>query len=290
MCDGTWDISMIWRVKDGSIQIDQPLIMGIVNITPDSFSDGGLFLSPKNAVRHGLELVDAGADILDIGGESTRPGAETVAFDDELERVVPVIRGLRAKTDIPISVDTYKAGVALAAVRAGATIINDVSALRFDRDMVEVVAESGAGVVLMHMQGNPRDMQADPEYHDMTGEIMDFLGKQVEIALDGGVQAGQICVDPGIGFGKTLAHNLEIFRNMGRYLGLGYPLMIGPSRKSFIGKLLDDAPVEDRIEGTAAAVAASVLAGAHIIRVHDVKCMKRVARVAATLGSGRGGL
>lgn len=281
---------MIWRVKDGSIQIDQPLIMGIINVTPDSFSDGGSFLSAKNAVRHGLELVDEGADILDIGGESTRPGAETVDFDDELERVVPVIRELRAKTDIPISVDTYKAGVAWAAVRAGASIINDVSALRFDRDMVEVVAESGAGVVLMHMQGNPQNMQFDPKYHDMTREIMDFLEKQIEVAVHGGVEAGQICVDPGIGFGKTLVHNLEIFRNLDRYLGLGYPLMTGPSRKSFIGKLLDDAPVEERIEGTAAAVAASVLAGAHIIRVHDVKYMKRVARVAAALGPGRAGL
>jgi dihydropteroate synthase len=280
---------MIWSIKDGFFETGKhPLIMGIVNVTPDSFSDGGQYVSSDDAIRHGLKLVEEGADILDIGGESTRPGAGVVGCDDEVDRVMPVIKGLKAGTDVPISIDTCKAEVASRAIDAGVSIINDVSAMRFDKKMIHVASESGSGVVLMHMKGNPRNMQSDPEYQDVIGEIMDFLNQHIGFAEAGGIQRDKICIDPGIGFGKTLNHNLEIFRHLDRFLELGQPVLTGPSRKSFIGKLLNDAPVHERVEGSAAAVAASVFAGVHVIRVHDVKFMKRVAVVASALRLGRG--
>ena len=257
--------------------------MGIVNVTPDSFSDGGAHADTDAAVAHGLSLIADGADMLDVGGESTRPGAEPVTTEDELRRVIPVIEGLHATApDAPISIDTAKSAVARRAIEAGAAIVNDITALRGDLAMARVVADSGAGVVLMHMLGSPRTMQNDPRYGDVVREVGDFLvGRAAEIET-AGVERARIALDPGIGFGKTLAHNLELFRRLPELIERGYPWLVGSSRKAFIGKVLD-LPVGDRLEGTAATVAAAVLAGARIVRVHDVRAMARVARMAAAL-------
>ncbi len=252
-------------------------LMGILNVTPDSFSDGGLFRDPDRAVRKGLEMVEEGADFIDVGGESTRPGSDRVSAEEEMRRVLPVIERLSKATDIPISVDTYKSAVAKRALEAGARIINDVSGLHFDRDLADVAAGGGATLVIMHMKGTPKSMQADPVYDDVIAEIAEYLAAAIRVAEAKGV--GQIFIDPGIGFGKSPSHNVEIIRRLGELGPLGHPVLVGPSRKSFIGKILD-LPVDERLEGTAAAVAASVMNGANVVRVHDVKQMLRVARVA----------
>jgi len=254
-------------------------VMGIVNVTPDSFSDGGRFLDPAAAIDQGLRLADEGADILDVGGESTRPGAEAVTERDETERVLPVVEALAAKTNLPVSVDTSKARVARLALDAGAQIVNDVSAGRFEPHIFGVVAAHHAPVVLMHMLGDPRSMQRDPRYDDVVGEIIAFLRERTEVALTEGVTRDKIVIDPGFGFGKTLEHNLVLLRRLRELRCLGYPILAGTSRKSFVGKALGGLPVEERLEGTAATVAMAVLNGASIVRVHEVREMARVVRM-----------
>jgi dihydropteroate synthase len=269
---------------------DRTLLMGILNVTPDSFSDGGRFSAAQKAVDGALAMEAAGADIVDIGGESTRPGADPVSASEELERVMPVLEGLRGKIRIPLSIDTTKAAVARQALGAGAEILNDVQGLRGQERLAEVAAERNAAVVAMHMQGEPRTMQADPRYDDLFGDITAHLRRSVEIAATAGVDRDRICVDPGIGFGKTVEHNLHLIRHLHRFLGLGCPVLLGPSRKAFIGAVLDR-PVDRRGWGTAAAVAAGVLSCAHIVRVHDVAEMTEVVRltdaVRATRANGR---
>jgi dihydropteroate synthase len=252
-------------------------LMGVLNVTPDSFSDGGLFRDPERAVRRGLEMVEEGADFIDVGGESTRPGSDPVPQEEELRRVLPVIERLAKATDIPISVDTYKSAVARRALDAGARIINDISGLHFDPDLADVASGGGAALVIMHMKGTPKTMQADPVYDDVMAEIGEYLAAGIRIAEAKGIE--QIFIDPGIGFGKSASQNVEIIRRLGELGALEHPVLVGPSRKSFIGKILD-LPVDERLEGTAAAVAASVMNGAHVVRVHDVKQMLRVTRVA----------
>ena len=255
------------------------LVMGIVNVTPDSFSDGGKFFSPEVAIRHASKLITQGADIIDIGGESTRPGAEQVSESEELKRVIPVIEKIR--TDNPtilISIDTTKASVAKHAVEAGADIINDVSGLSFDNNMIGIVESFNIPVVIMHMKGNPQNMQLNPKYKDIVNEILDFFKMKIKTAIQSGINRSMIILDPGIGFGKTVEHNFELLSRLNEFNVLELPIMIGPSRKSFIGITLD-LPPEDRVEGTAAAVSAGVMNGASIVRVHDVKSMKRVVRI-----------
>ena len=257
----------------------ETLVMGIVNVTPDSFSDGGKFFSPEVAINHASNLIRQGADIIDIGGESTRPGAEQVSESEELKRVIPVIEKIR--TDNPtilISIDTTKASVAKHAVEAGADIINDVSGLSFDNNMIGIVESFNIPVVIMHMKGNPQNMQLNPEYKDIVNEILDFFKMKITIAIQSGINRSMIILDPGIGFGKTVEHNFELLSRLNEFNVLELPIMIGPSRKSFIGITLD-LPPEDRLEGTAAAVSAGVMNGASIVRLHDVKSMKRVVRI-----------
>jgi dihydropteroate synthase len=261
-------------------------LMGVINVTPDSFSDGGTYFDTAKAVDRGLELVSQGADIIDVGGESTRPGSRPVPEAEEIGRVVPVIGALRRKTQELLSVDTTKAAVARAALDAGADIVNDTSAFRFDPAMPGVVARSGAGVVLMHMQGTPLTMQQSPRYDDLIGEICDFLAERIRVAEAAGVPGERIIVDPGIGFGKSFDHNLEILRRQELFHGLGRPLLLGFSRKAFLGKILG-LPPDERLEGTIAAAVLSVERGAHILRVHDVGPVARAVRSAeAILAAG----
>jgi dihydropteroate synthase len=255
------------------------LVMGILNVTPDSFSDGGHFLAPERAVEHGRRMVAEGADIIDIGGESTRPGADPVPLETELERVLPVISGLRRESDVVISIDTYKAEVARRALEAGADLVNDISGLRFDPEMAEVVREADVPVVIMHIKGTPRNMQVDPHYEDVVQEIVDYFRERVAYARTEGIERRRIILDPGIGFGKRLEDNFVLLRELHRFAALGYPVLVGPSRKSFIGLTLN-LPVDERLEGTAAAVTAAILNGARIVRVHDVAAMRRVAVIA----------
>ena len=258
------------------------LIMGILNVTPDSFSDGGRFLSPDAAVKRALIMEKEGADIIDVGGESSRPGAEPVPVEEELRRVIPVLERLRGKLRIPISIDTTKAEVAEAALRAGASIVNDISALRFDPAMAFVVAEFGAGLVLMHMLGTPKTMQQAPHYEDVVREVREFLAERALYAQSQGIPREAIAVDPGIGFGKTVEHNLELLRRLPELVELGFPVLVGPSRKSFIGAILG-LGVEERLEGTLAACAVAVVRGADILRVHDVREVRRAADLALHL-------
>ncbi len=254
------------------------LVMGIVNVTPDSFSDGGSYANVDDAVKHAIQMVADGAELLDVGGESTRPGSDVVASDEEIRRVVPVIRRIVDELpDIPVSVDTRKATVAQAATEGGASIVNDVSA-GADPAMFGVVAGAGAGMVLMHMKGDPKMMQDDPSYYDVVAEVRGFLGDRVEAAAGAGIDLDRLCVDPGIGFGKTLEHNLAILHDIRAFHHLGVPVLVGPSRKRFIGTLTDT-EVGDRIEGTAGVVAWCAAEGVDIVRVHDVKEMMRVVRV-----------
>lgn len=261
---------------------DRPLLMGIVNVTPDSFFDGGRFLDPQAAVAHAWRLVEEGADLLDIGGESTRPGSVPVEETEERRRLIPVVTAVAKAVSVPISVDTSKAVVAKAAIDAGAVMVNDVTALRGDPAMVDAIVVSGVGVVLMHMQGTPQTMQKAPQYHDVVEEVEDFLVERVRFALERGVAKNQIMLDPGIGFGKTLVHNLDLLAQLRTFTKLGFPLLVGPSRKGFIGELVEQS-VQDRAWGTAGAVALAVEQGAHVLRVHDVAGMKDVVKVAAAI-------
>ncbi|HOG15951.1 MAG TPA: dihydropteroate synthase [Syntrophales bacterium] len=260
-------------------------VMGIVNATPDSFSDGGRFRCCEEAVEAGLAMFESGADWIDVGGESSRPGARPVPLEEELKRVIPVIRGITARSGLPVSVDTCKAEVARQALAAGAEMVNDISALRFDAGMTEVVRRSGAAVVLMHMRGTPADMQSgDLRYAAMPGEIVRFLEDRVASAVSCGIERDRIVIDPGIGFGKSGEDNLKILRRLREFRQLGRPLMAGVSRKSFIGQITGGQPGE-RIEGTAAAVTAAVLQGSQIVRVHDVREMVKVVRVAEAIAN-----
>lgn len=255
------------------------LIMGILNVTPDSFSDGGLFYDQQKAVDHALQLIDEGADIIDVGGESTRPGAASVPAKEELKRVIPVIRAIAQKITIPISIDTTKALVAKEAIAAGAEIVNDISSGHKDKKMLEIVKDGGAAMILMHMRGTPQNMQkGDLTYRYLMGEIIDYLGNSVEKAIGEGIEKERLVIDPGICFGKTPEDNYRIIRNLADLKTLGLPIMIGTSRKSFIGKVTGDETPE-RLEGTAATVVAAILNGCHIVRVHDVASMKKVAAV-----------
>jgi dihydropteroate synthase len=261
-------------------------LMGVVNVTPDSFSDGGRYFDAGKAVARGLELAAEGADILDIGGESTRPGSLPVPEAEELRRVVPVIEALRKRTAALLSIDTTKAAVARAALDAGADIVNDTSAFRFDPAMPGEVARSGAGVILMHMKGTPLTMQDAPRYDDLLGEVGAFLGERMRLAEAAGIPRERIIVDPGIGFGKTFEDNLVILRRQEVFHALGRPVLLGFSRKAFLGRILD-LPPEERLEGTIAAAVLSVDRGAHILRVHDIGPLARAVRsVEAILGSG----
>ncbi|MHB8513073.1 MAG: dihydropteroate synthase [Actinomycetota bacterium] len=254
-------------------------VMGIINVTPDSFSDGGSFYEASLAIDHGLRLADEGADILDVGGESTRPGAAPVDQDEEIRRTAHVVEALASKTGLPISIDTTKSSVARAALDNGAMILNDVSAARFDPLMLELAATRKAPIVLMHMQGEPRTMQTNPTYDDVVEDVRSFLHQRCSAAMNAGIPREQIIVDPGIGFGKTVEHNLRLLNRLDRIADLGFAVLSGPSRKSFIGKVLGGASVDERLEGTAAAIAISIARGASIIRVHDVRAMVRVARM-----------
>ncbi len=261
----------------------RPALMGIVNVTPDSFSDGGAFLDPDDAADHARRLVDQGADLLDIGGESTRPGSNPVDPETEAARVLPVLERLAGKVAVPISIDTRRGVVARRALDAGAAIVNDVTGLQGDPEVARAAANFGAGVVIMHMRGTPKTMQRDPAYEDLMGEIASHFRRGMAVAAEAGVPESRILVDPGIGFGKTLAHNLEILAHLTALGALGRPILVGPSRKRFVGELTGvDVPAE-RTFGTAGACAAAVLAGAHILRVHDVGPMRQAVDVAAAI-------
>jgi dihydropteroate synthase len=264
------------------------LVMGVVNVTPDSFFAPSRTPDPDAAIAHGLELAAEGADLLDVGGESSRPGASYVDADTELARVLPVVRGLAARTGVPISVDTRKAVVARAALAAGASVVNDISAGRDDPDLLPAVAEAGAALVLMHMQGTPPTMQDDPTYTDVVAEVCDFLARRAGAAEEAGVAPESIVLDPGIGFGKRDEHNYALLGALERLGGLGHPVLAGVSRKGFIGRALEPGPpgVDVRLDGTAAAVAWSVAHGARIVRVHDVGPMRRVVRMTEAIMRG----
>lgn len=261
-------------------------LMGILNVTPDSFYDGGRFFDEEKAISWALELADQGIDILDIGGESSRPGSEPIPAEEELKRVLPVIKTIRPRVKCLLSIDTTKAVVAKAALEEGAEIINDISALRADPEMSQVVAESKAGVILMHMKGTPKTMQLNPFYQDVISEITSFFQERMAVAQEKGIKAEQIILDPGIGFGKRLEDNLRLINGLDSFLFLGRPLLVGISRKSFIGQILN-LPPEERLEGTIASAIISFLRGASILRVHDPMAISRAIRVAeAILTSG----
>jgi dihydropteroate synthase len=278
----------VWRCRDHVFPLgERTLVMGIVNVTPDSFSDGGLHAGPDDAIAHGLRLADEGADILDIGGESTRPGSDPVAVDEERSRVVPVVAGLReaAPAGVALSVDTRRPQVAQAAIDAGASIVNDVTAAA-DPAMFEVARATGAGLVLMHMLGEPKTMQDDPTYDDVVAEVLDFLARRLGAAVAAGVERDRLCVDPGIGFGKNLVHNLALLHDIGAFERLRVPLLVGASRKRFIGQLTGVNDPAERVEGTAGAVAWCAAHGVDVVRVHDVLQMARVVRVVDAIARG----
>ena len=277
---------MIWRTSRRTFDLaDRGLIMGIVNVTPDSFSDGGHFARTDDAVAHALRLSDEGVDILDIGGESTRPGAAAVTVEDELRRVIPVIEKLAGKTAAALSIDTSKAAVARAAAAAGAEIINDVTALQGDDDMPRVAAESGCAVVLMHMQGTPRTMQLNPHYNDVVAEVAGHLAQRVAAARAAGIGPERIAIDPGIGFGKTVEHNMQLITGLGRFAALGHPVLLGASRKSFLATLAHCADVEDRDLPTAVLTALGYGFGARLFRVHAVHPNLQALRLAEALAA-----
>jgi dihydropteroate synthase len=261
--------------------MQRPILMGVVNVTPDSFSDGGLFLDPQRAIRQARNLIAEGADVLDIGGESTRPGAEGVSEEEELRRVGPVLEALAGER-VRISIDTSKRAVAEAAMDAGAETVNDVTALRSDSELAGLCAERGCGVVLMHMLGTPRTMQEAPSYEDVVDDVKQFLSERIAFALDTGIDEKRIWVDPGIGFGKTVEHNLELLRRLGELRSLGFPICVGTSRKSFIGKI-SAREVEDRLGGTVASNVLAFANGAQVLRVHDVREVREGLEVAEAI-------
>tara|TARA_Y100001947_G_C10301345_1_gene287338 strand:- start:365 stop:1204 length:840 start_codon:yes stop_codon:yes gene_type:complete len=254
------------------------LIMGILNVTPDSFSDGGMYYNATQAIEFALQMEEEGADIIDVGGESTRPGAKTVELQKECDRILPVIEGIRTKSDILISIDTYKSEVARQSIATGAGMVNDISGMTFDPNMVDVIKDSGLPVVIMHIKGTPKNMQKNPYYEDLMQELTEYFEERKKFARAKGILDQQIILDPGIGFGKRLQDNFQLLRELKKIVDMGFPVLIGPSKKSFIGLTLD-LPIDQRLEGTAAAVTTGILKGARIVRVHDVKEMKRVALI-----------
>ncbi|HEX8441009.1 dihydropteroate synthase [Archangium sp.] len=265
-------------------------VMGVVNVTPDSFSDGGRYFGTEAAVAHGLRLAEGGADVLDVGGESTRPGSPPVSAEEELARILPVLEGLRARTDVPLSVDTTKAAVAREALKAGAVLINDISGFHFDAELPRVVAEAGAACCLMHIQGTPETMQKDPHYEDVVDEVLAFLEEGVAKAVAAGVPRERVLVDPGIGFGKTLGHNLFLLRRLGELRVLGRPLLVGTSRKAFLGRLTGGKPADERLAATLGSVAVMAAAGdADFVRVHDVAEVRDALAVADAVRAAQEG-
>lgn len=279
-----------WKIRDRAfVWGQQTYVMGVLNVTPDSFSDGGQFNTLDTAVAQARSLLRAGADILDIGGQSTRPNAETVSLETELERVIPVITALRQQSDIPISVDTTRAAVAAAAIAAGADIINDISGGTYEPEILGVAATHQVPIILMHIRGTPKTMQRLTDYQDLLGEIRAFLQQQIAAAIAAGVAPGQIAIDPGIGFAKTYEQNIAILRQLPTLRSLGYPLLVGPSRKSFIGHILDQPDPQQRVWGTAAACCAAIAGQTDMLRLHDVAELRDVCRVADALWRDRAG-
>ena len=260
-------------------------VMGVLNVTPDSFSDGGRYFGPDRAVEHGLQMARDGADIVDVGGESTRPYAKRLTCSEEMDRVIPVIEALKRELSIPISIDTYKSEVAQGCLNAGASIINDISALRFDPHMASVAAQGDVPLILMHMKGTPENMQENPLYHDLISEISEFLKDAIDRCVAAGVREDLILVDPGIGFGKTFDHNLAVIKELSRFKSLGRPILLGTSNKAFIGHILGKG-VSERETGSMAPVAAGVMNGAHIVRVHNVKKTVETVRVIDAIRRG----
>lgn len=286
----TFDHLVEARADYAGLSMDRPRIMGIVNVTPDSFSDGGNFSNVQAAIEHGLRLVEEGADILDIGGESTRPGSDAVALDEELRRVLPVLEGLRARTHAKISVDTRKAEVMRRAAASGADILNDVSALTHDPQSLAAAAESGLPIMLMHAQGDPKTMNDDPQYRDVVLDVFDFLSDRIAVCEAAGIAREKIVADPGIGFGKHLHHNVAVLQSMSLYHGLGVPILLGASRKKLIGQLCNVDDPKKRVPGSIAAALSSIAQGVQIIRVHDVAETVQAVRVwqAAMRGTEKG--
>jgi dihydropteroate synthase len=271
---------IIWKTLNKDLSLgEQTLIMGILNTTPDSFSDGGQFTNCEIALQHALQMIKDGAHIIDIGGESTRPGAEQVSLEDELQRTIPVIQALRQVSDIAISIDTTKATVAKAALEAGANIINDVSGLQMDPQMIEVARDSGAGCVVMHMRGTPQDMQTKCNYRDVAKDVFEEISSTLSELEKAGIQPNRLVLDPGIGFSKTAEQNIELMQQLNIFAQAPYPMLLGTSRKSFIGHILNEPRADQRLWGTAASLCVGIQAGSHILRVHDVKEMAQVARV-----------
>ena len=284
---------MYWQTSRRQIPLTRPLVMGILNVTPDSFSDGGELRTVEEALKQAEKMISDGADIIDIGGESTRPGSRPVLVDEEVRRTVPVIRELTSRFDLPISIDTSKSEVAEAAIEAGAEIINDISGLRFDETLADVAARSGAGLVLMHSRGEFESMHSQPQVTDMIGEIIRDLHRSINMSEARGVRQEQIVIDIGLGFGKTFEQNLDLLADLGKIVDefKGYPMLVGASRKSFIGKVIGDVPVSDRLGGSIAAALISVANGANIVRVHDVKETVQALKVASVIAQrqhGRG--
>ena len=271
------DSHNIFRFKDHEIDLtDRVAVMGILNITPDSFSENGLNFNPEVAVKNGLKMICEGVDIIDVGGESTRPGANPIPEKEEIRRVLPVIRELRRQCEIPISIDTYKSEVARVALQNGADIINDIYGFRRDPAMKIVAREFGAGCIIMHMRGTPKTMQSNLKYHDIISEIIDFFRQSTTMLLNTGIERDRVCLDPGIGFGKNVDQNLYLIRNISSFTQLGWPLLLGASRKSFIGKTLKINTPSDRVWGTAATLCYAICQGVKIVRVHDVLEMRQV--------------
>lgn len=279
-------MSFLLKWKEYSLDLSKKTyIMGILNVTPDSFFDGGRYFDKQKAIEHGIRMVEQGADIIDVGGESTRPYSKRISVQEEMERVIPVIERLAKEVDVPISIDTYKSEVAKEAISAGASIINDISALRFDPDMAKVAAEAKVPVVLMHMKGRPENMQDNPQYKDLMGEIISFLRQAKQYAIDNGIKEELIILDPGIGFGKRVEHNLEIIRSLKKLSELNSPILIGPSNKSFIAAIVGEGEKE-RDTGTMATVACAIMNGAHIVRVHNVEKAVKTAKMVDAIKRG----
>ncbi len=273
----------IWKIRDKTLRIEPFLVIGVLNVTPDSFYDGGRYFDFDRAVNRAKEMVAEGADVIDIGGESTRPGSRKISVSEEIERIVPLIKILARETDVVLSADTYKHEVAEKAIEAGASIVNDISAFSLDKKLFDVVKDSGCGYILMHMQGTPADMQKSPFYKDVISEIYGFFEERLKWISDRGINLQKVVIDPGIGFGKRLEDNLAILNNTGRFAKLGRPVLIGASRKSFIGKLLNDIPADERLEGSLASAVIAYAKGASIFRVHDVKETRRALTVASSI-------
>ena len=254
------------------------LVMGVLNLTPDSFSDGGLFTTKEKALDHCLKMINDGADLIDVGGESTRPGSDPLSINEELDRTIPIIEKIRSITDCTISIDSYKSEVVEAALNVGANIVNDISGLTFDHNMAELISQKNAPIIMMHINGKPKIMQQNPQYDNLLKDILDFFSRQLKLAQSAGIDSSKIILDPGLGFGKKVEHNFELIRKLPQICAMGFPVLVGPSRKSFIGEALN-LPINDRIEGTMASITASIINGARIVRVHDIQKTRRTVTI-----------